>query len=85
MADKFELRSPFKFLQHIAQEIDEIATEWMINEVTEFFSVDDIVELTPDQIKEVFDYAEGESCPDQAYPGFQNIIQAWEEEHGELE
>lgn len=81
MAEKFELYREGKFLDYL----EGVATEWMTEAVTSFYDVENIEELTAEQIKHVQEYAEGDSCPDQAYSALRNIIDEWEEEHGEPE
>ena len=77
MTEKFELLRQGAFLDHL----EGVVTEWMTEAVTSFYNVENIEELTAEQIKQVEEFAEGGSCSDQAYLGLRNIIDEWEEGH----
>ena len=59
--------------------LEQQATEWVFDYVCEFYDVEDIEELTEEQIDEIVQYRENdlnEYSPMQL--GFSNIIAQWE-------
>jgi len=63
-----------------AENIEGMLTEWSYEAVYAHFSVDDVSELTLEQIQEVEDFvAESEeSWYDYVLMGFKNIVNEWE-------
>ena len=79
MTDKFTFYKQGKFLDHL----EHIATEWMTEAVADFYDVEDIVELSFEQIQEVVEYADSDLCDPQAQLGLRNVIENWEIENEE--
>jgi len=59
------------------------ATEWMENQVTEFYSVEDSDELTKEQILEIHEYKESDDCDPIIGLALGNLINSWEMVHDE--
>ena len=67
---------------HKAEEnIERQVTEWVEEHILEFFGVDEISELTEDQVDEVIAFREdlNEYSPMQI--GYSNVISMWESEN----
>lgn len=63
-----------------AENAERILTEWAEDEIREFYSIDDMEELTEDQINEIREFVE-ESWYDWVCIGFRNVINWWENEN----
>ena len=61
--------------------LEETATEWMINHVTDYYEVDEIEELTEEQITEVQQYRENDCDEDFVVLALGNVINLWEMEN----
>lgn len=64
--------------------LEEVAYEWVMNDVNEYFGVSDVSELTNEQIQEIVDYEEGGTY-DEDWIGIvlRNIVDQWQEETGQ--
>lgn len=72
----YEWNRAHKVMDWIEDEITGAAIE----SVTEWFGVDEISELTEEQISEVENYAESDSCYDVLAMGLRNVVSQWENE-----
>ena len=74
------------YKQHKLQDqIENLAYEWAIEDVTEYYGVEEIEELTQEQVDEIFAYSESEQCYE-SYVGMalRTICDQWEmEQEGE--
>lgn len=61
------------------------ATEWMENQVTDYYSVDDVSELTEDQISEISEYREDDFCEPFVALALGNLITHWEASNDEYQ
>jgi len=61
------------------------ATEWMENQVTDYYSVDDVSELTEDQISEISEYREDDFCEPFVAVALGNLINYWESSNDEYQ
>ena len=60
------------------------ATEWVFDYVCEFYDVEDIEDLTEEQIEEIVQYRENDlSDYSPMQMGFSNIINQWEDAQDE--
>jgi len=68
-----------------AENIEHILNEWSYDTVYEHFGVDEVSELTVEQIQEIEDFVEesGESWYDHVLIGFKNVISEWENENND--
>ena len=64
--------------------LEEVAYEWVMNDVNEYFGVSEISELTNEQVQEIVDYEEGGTY-DEDWIGIvlRNIVDQWQEETGQ--
>jgi predicted AlkP superfamily pyrophosphatase or phosphodiesterase len=76
----FEWRKIYKAEEWFEQQ----ATEWVFDYVCEFYDVEDIEDLTEEQIDEVVQYRENDlSDYSPMQMGFSNIINQWEDAQDE--
>jgi len=61
--------------------LEETATEWMNNHVTDYYEVDEIEQLTEEQITEVQQYQENDCDDDFVALALGNLINRWEMEN----
>ena len=61
--------------------LEETATEWMNNHVTDYYEVDEIEQLTEEQITEVQQYRENDCDDDFVALALGNLINLWEMEN----
>ena len=64
--------------------LEEVAYEWVMNDVNEYFGVSEVSELTNEQVQEIVDYEEG-GAYDEDWIGIvlRNIVDQWQEETGQ--
>lgn len=64
--------------------LEEVAYEWVMNDVNEYFGVSEVSELTNEQVQEIVDYEEGGTY-DEDWIGIvlRNIVDQWQEETGQ--
>lgn len=63
-----------KLLEHL----EETAYEWMIDRVRTFYQVEDLSNLTEEQLQEIFLYAESDECDDYVGMALRSIISNYE-------
>jgi len=63
--------------------LEETATEWMENQVKEFYSIDEVDELSKEQVLEIYEYRESDDCYPTISLALGNLINYWEMEHDE--
>ena len=70
------------YKQHKLQDqIEQLAYDWAIEDVTEYYGVEEPAELNQEQIDEIFAYSESDDC----YEGYvgvalRSICDQWEDE-----
>ena len=80
MSEKFQI-----FKMHKLQErMEQMAHEWVWEDISEHFKVEDIEDLNKEQVDEIYAYAESEECYDD-YVGMvlRSICDNWEGMQGE--
>jgi hypothetical protein len=75
--DTFEIHRQHKFLDWLEGEV----TDYANTQVIEWFGVDEVEELTEEQIQEVADYSEGDDCDSWIALGLRNVVNNWQNEH----
>lgn len=64
--------------------VEDQATEWVFDYICEFYDVEDIEDLTEEQIDEIVQYRENDlSDYSPMQMGFSNIINQWEDAQDE--
>ena len=63
------------------QNIENTLTEWATETVEEYYGIEDVSELTAEQIKEIQEFVDRSTEPWYSYTmiGFMNIINMWED------
>jgi hypothetical protein len=81
MSEEFEVKKLHKW----ADNIESILSDWASEEIEVFYGVDDILELTGEQIQEVENWVDLETGTGYDYVliGFRNLISFWEGENQE--
>ena len=73
--------------QHKLQDqIEQLAYDWAIEDVTEYYGVEELTELNQEQIDEIFAYSESDDC----YEGYVGVVlrticDQWENEQDDQE
>jgi hypothetical protein len=62
----------------VEEQIEQQSVDWVYEYVCEFYDVEDIEELTEEQINEIDNYRDGLSSYSVMQAGFSNIIHQWE-------
>jgi len=62
----------------VEEQIEQQSVDWVYEYVCEFYDVEDIEELTEEQINEIDKYREGLYSYSVMQVGFSNIINQWE-------
>ena len=62
----------------VEEQIEQQSVDWVYEYVCEFYDVEDIEELTEEQINEIDKYRDGLSSYSVMQFGFSNIINQWE-------
>ena len=73
----FDLQGTRKLKSHLEDE----ATEWMESYIIDFYKVNDIKELTQDQIDEIFQAREEDGIDRYIALALGNLINYWENEN----
>ena len=63
--------------------IESVAYDWMLDRVCTFYCVGEVVELSQEQISEIFDYANSFDCDAYVGAALRSMVHEWESEHGE--
>lgn len=71
-------------IHKLQDRLESEAYDWMDYQVQEFYGVGDIMELTKEQVDEIFQYSESDDCYE-PYVGMalRSICDQWESENGE--
>jgi hypothetical protein len=70
-------------ISKLLDNLEETATDWMENQVKEFYSVDDTDNLSKDQVLEIHQYKNSEECDPMIGLALGNLINSWEMENDE--
>ena len=73
---KFEVRKMHK----LSDQIEQLAYDWAWEDVTEHFGIEEVEDLTAEQVDEIYSYSESEEC----YEGYvgtvlRTICNQWED------
>jgi hypothetical protein len=67
----------------LQDQLESIAYDWMLDRICSVYGVGEVVELSQEQISEVFEYANGFECDTYVAAALFSMIHEWESEHGE--
>ena len=62
-------------------QLESTATEWMTQQVCDYFDAFSIEDLEKDQVREIYEYNEREDFDQYVRLALRNIIERWSEEH----
>lgn len=71
-------------MHKLSDQIEQLAYDWAWTDVTEYFGIEEIEDLTSEQVDEIYNYSESEAC----YEGYvgtvlRTICDQWEDSrHG---
>lgn len=65
----------------LMNQLEALATDWMTQQVCEFFDVLSIEDLDEDQVREIFEYNENEDFDQYVSLGLRNVIERWSMAH----
>lgn len=78
MSEGFEINRPHKIMEWLENQIN----EWAYEYVADFYGVEDVTELTEEQIVEVEEFCEeNEDGYDLLVVGLRNCVHTWESEN----
>jgi hypothetical protein len=63
--------------------LEEMATNWMSDQVADFYSVDDTVSLSKEQVLEIYQYKNSDECLPIIGLALGNIINYWQDQNDE--
>lgn len=67
----------------LQDQLESLAYDWMLDRVCSFYGVDEVIELSHEQISEVFDYTNSFECDTYVAAALCSKVREWEGEHGE--
>ena len=65
----------------LMNQLEETATEWMSQQVCDYFDAFSVEDLDKDQVEEIFEYLESADLDQYVALGLRNVIERWSMEH----
>ena len=70
-------------VSNLQDQLESVAYDWMLDRVYSVYGVGEVVELSHEQVSEIFEYTNSFDCDTYVGSALRAMVHEWESEHGE--